>query len=332
MKPSFIQHAKTTKKSSNSKGKQTSKPAKKKRAKKHANNVDGHVPPPRSRPGRKQNENIEEEEEFDQEPGFFASLVKYTLIITLIIGATILYIQRHDWGITAALGSQSSETQKPQPTPEKYEVLKEELSSQRLQLKQDYLNATTADKKQEVLGHASYVLEETLPQMMRCWLGHPYDFNGTATIPGGNKKIACGYFVSVIMRDAGFDINRIRVAQQPSQKIIRTFVDHKSNYEVKVGTPYPDYVDHILNNYEGIQIVGLDTHVAFVVIQNGELRYIHASAGSDRCVVDEDRDNASSLQRSNYRVISNISRNADVIRRWLLNDKFPTGGVTANIQ
>jgi len=134
------------------------------------------------------------------------------------------------------------------------------------------------------------------------------------------------------MRDAGFDINRIRVAQQPSQNIIKTFVDHKANYEVKVGTPYPNYVDHLIANYEGIQIVGLDTHVAFVVIQNGELRYIHASAGPDKCVVDENKDSATSLRHSNYRVISNISRNADVIKRWILGDSFPTGGVTANIQ
>ena len=327
MKPSFIQHAKTSKSSSKS---QTPRAKKQKQA----SNADSYVPPPRARALRSKKQKdaeIEEEEEFDQEPGFFASLIKYTIVLSLFLGAVVLYIQRDDWGITSALSSQTSDD-KPKPTPEKYAALIDQLDSQRQQLKQDYLNAPTADKKHEVLGHASYVLEETLPQMMRCWLGHPYDFNGTATIPGEEKKIACGYFVSVIMRDAGFDINRIRVAQQPSQNIIRTFVDHKSNYEVKVGTPYPEYVDYLVENYEGIQIVGLDTHVAFIVIRDGEMRYIHATAGSDRCVVDEGRDNAASLMYSNYRVISNISRNADVIRRWLLNETFPTGGITANIQ
>ena len=322
MKPSFIQRAKTTESSA------TSKP-KTKQAKKTAKKTAGRVPPPSSRRKLK-SETIEEEEfEQEQEPGFFASLIKYTLILSLFVGGVVLYIQRHDWGLTQAF--ESSEPAKPKPNPEKYTALIAELKSQREQLKQEYLNAASASQQQEILGHASYLLEETLPQMMRCWLGHPYDFNGTATVPG-EGKIACGYFVSVIMRDAGFDINRIRVAQQPSQNIIRTFVDHKVNYEIKVGIPYPDYVDHIMNKYEGIQIVGLDTHVAFVVIQNGEMRYIHASAGSDRCVVDEDKENASSLKHSNYRVISNISRNSDVIKRWILGDSFPTGGVTANIQ
>jgi len=205
MKPSFIQHAKTTKSSSKPK----TKHAKKKQAKtkqgmkRQSSKADSHVPPPRARPGRRQKDEPVEEDELDQEPGFFASLIKYTFILGVFIGGAVLYIQRDDWGISRVLSSESSEATKPKPTPEVYAVLIDQLESQREQLKQDYLSAGTDAKKQEILGHASYVLEETLPQMMRCWLGHPYDFNGTATIPGEEKKIACGYFVSVIMRDAG---------------------------------------------------------------------------------------------------------------------------------
>ena len=160
--------------------------------------------------------------------------------------------------------------------------------------------------------------------MMRCWLGHPWDFNGTATVPG-EGKIACGYFVSVIMRDAGFKIDRIRVAQQPSQNIIRTFVNTSNNYEIKTQTPYNQYLQHITQKYEGIHIVGLDKHVAFIVIKNGNMRFIH-SGGLLRKVVDEAPDEAYALEHSNYRVISNISRNPQVIRRWLLGESFPTGG------
>lgn len=143
-----------------------------------------------------------------------------------------------------------------------------------------------------------------------------------ATIPG-EGKIACGYFVSVIMRDAGFKINRIRVAQQPSQNIIRTFVDDKEFYEVKTNTPYPEYVDDINQKYEGIHIVGLDKHVAFIVIKDGEMRFIH-SGGLKRCVVDEGRDEAHALEHSNYRVISNISRNRTVLKKWILGRSFDT--------
>ena len=293
---------------------------------------DVHVPPPRARKrAKKHAKEIEEEpeEEGIKEAGFFDSLIKTTILFTLLTLALVVFIQRHDWGLTEIF--KTTQFSKPKPDAEKYFALVDQLKSQRERLRQEYLDASTNAQKQVILSNASYVLEETLPQMMRCWLGHDYDFNGTATVPG-EGKIACGYFVSVIMRDAGFDINRIRVAQQPSQNIIRTFVNTKQNFEVKVGTPYDEYVDHLINNYEGIQIIGLDTHVAFVVIKDGELRYIHASAGSARSVVDESKDQAYSLIHSNYRVISNISRNADVLRRWLLNDKFPTGGTQQDIR
>lgn len=163
--------------------------------------------------------------------------------------------------------------------------------------------------------------------MMRCWLGHPWDFNGTATIPG-EGKIACGYFVSVIMRDAGFKINRIRVAQQPSQNIIRTFVNTSQHFEVKSNTPYNQYVNDISNKSDGIHIVGLDNHVAFIVIKDRQMRFIH-SGGLLRRVVDEAPDQAYALEHSNYRVISNISRNPNVIKKWILGETFPTGGTTA---
>ena len=260
------------------------------------------------------------------EPGFFSCLTRYTLLILLAVGA-LLYIKRDSWGMNTLI--HSSEASKPKPRPQEYATLTSDLNQQREQLKNQYLRATTNSQKQQIINQASALLEDTLPKMMRCWLGHPYDFHGTATTPG-KGKIACGYYVSAVMLHAGFKIDRIPVAQQPSQNIIRTFVDNKSNYEVKSNTPYPKYLQHITSKYEGIQIVGLDTHVAFIVIKNGKMRYIHASGGASQCVVDEDQHNASSLRNSKYRVISNISRNPNVIQKWILGIPFHTGGAQAS--
>jgi hypothetical protein len=41
-------------------------------------------------------------------------------------------------------------------------------------------------------------------------------------------------------------------------------------------------------------------------------------------VVDESSELALVLERSNYRVLGNITGNDEVIRRWLMGDKFPT--------
>lgn len=266
-------------------------------------------------------------EETPPSPGFFSKLIQYTsiVLITLFAIGTLLYIKRDQWGITSLINSTSPAIHKPDP--ELYTTLTTTLEANRQSLKQQYLTATTDDEKQQIINQSCALLEDNLPKMMHCWLGHPWDFNGTATVPG-EGKIACGYFVSVIMRDAGFKINRIRVAQQPSQNIIRTFVNTSQFYEVKTNTPYNQYVNDISNKSEGIHIVGLDKHVAFIVIKDGKLRFIH-SGGLQRRVVDEAPAEAYALEHSNYRVISNISRNPNVIKKWLLGETFPTGGTTA---
>lgn len=41
-----------------------------------------------------------------------------------------------------------------------------------------------------------------IDSLMPCWYGTPWDFNGCTTEPG-KGSIACGYFVSTVLRDAG---------------------------------------------------------------------------------------------------------------------------------
>ena len=49
--------------------------------------------------------------------------------------------------------------------------------------------------------------------LLPAWYGTPWDFNGTSEVPQ-QGKIACGYFVSTILRDAGWKVERVRLAQQ----------------------------------------------------------------------------------------------------------------------
>ena len=263
-------------------------------------------------------------------PGLISLVIKFTsIILVLILGTgTLLYIKRDQWGINTLFKNNQAQETKAKPDPARYASLISELSANRKLFKTLYIGASTDIERQQIITQASALLEESLPPMMRCWLGHPWAYEGIATIPG-EGKIACGYFVSTIMRDAGFKINRIRVAQQASQNIIRTFVDNSKSYEVRTNTPYDEYVDDISKKYEGIHIVGLDMHVAFIVIKDGEMRFIH-SGGLQKCVVDEGRNEAYSLKNSNYRVISNISRNNNAVKKWILGEPFNTGGTQAS--
>lgn len=209
------------------------------------------------------------------------------------------------------------------PNPELYRQLIEDLKARRISLAERYSRARTAPEISQVIKDSRGTLHRDLPALMRCWLGTAWDFNGTSATPGSGK-IACGYFVSTILRDAGFKVERIKLAQQPSQNIIATFLP-RSEMHVRAGQSYDDFLNEVTSRGPGIRIVGLDKHVAFIVVEEDQsIRFIHSSGGYPYCVVDEDRDNATALQNSKYRVTGDFTHSDDVIHRWLVGEKWPT--------
>lgn len=209
---------------------------------------------------------------------------------------------------------------KPSPDATRYAELKEEAQRWRKDLAAKYAKARTRDEKDKVIAETRGFLETLLPEMMRCWLGTPWDFHGTAEGPG-EGKIACGYFVATVLRDAGFQVDRYKLARQPSQNIIRTFLPAES-MTLRVGVPYENFANEVASAEPGVRIVGLDSHVAFLVTTKDGFRFIHSSGSKPWCVVDQGRDEADVLSRSNYRVYGLLSGDRDVLLRWLRAEKI----------
>ena len=208
----------------------------------------------------------------------------------------------------------------PQPDKERYAVLVSELDRWRVDLGGKYGKARTAEERKTIEHDARLILELIMPEMMRCWLGTPYDFNGTAEKPG-EGKIACGYFVSTVIRDAGFRVNRYKLAQQPSENIMRTFLPSAACL-LKVGKEYAAYADWVEAMPPGIYLVGLDTHVGFIVNKSDGMKFFHSSGSRPWAVVEEARENAGVLKRSNWRMIGGLSGDVGTIRTWLSGDKI----------
>lgn len=204
---------------------------------------------------------------------------------------------------------------KAEPDAERYGVLVEELERWREELGAKYARARTADERAAVENDARLILEMVLPEMMRCWLGTGYDFNGTTERPG-NGKVACGYFVSTVLRDAGFKVDRYKLAQQPSGNIMRSFVGSDA-CELKVGVKYEEYVDWFEGKEPGIYLMGLDTHVGFVVNDGEGMRFLHSSGIGAAGVVEEARGDAEAIRRSRWRMLGKFSGEPKVIRTWL---------------
>jgi len=255
------------------------------------------------------------------EDGDVKRVLKWMLGVTLLfslLGGGWWMWRADQWGMFRIFHTKED---RPEPDSERYDFLVAELAGWREELAGQYLKARTNEEKEEIEQDARVILELMMPEMMRCWLGTGYDFNGVAEKPG-KGKIACGYFVSTVIRDAGFKVNRYKLAQQPSQNILRTFVG--SEYcQLKVDQNYQKYVNVLESKAHGIYLVGLDTHVGFIMNGRDGMRFLHSSGIEQAGVVEESRDGALALKWSRWRMLGHFTGDPAVIRMWLSGEAIP---------
>jgi len=143
-----------------------------------------------------------------------------------------------------------------------------------------------------------YIADSLLP----CWYGTPWDFNGTTQQPGSGK-IACGYFVTTILHDAGLPVERVRLAQCASQQLVKETCSGISIYSRK---SIEHFVNEVKQKGSGLYIVGLDYHTGFILNDSTGIYFIHSGVYAPRCALKENAITSRTLQNSNYRVLGKI--------------------------
>ena len=153
-------------------------------------------------------------------------------------------------------------------TPEKYEDVKTSVQSQ--------------NKKD-----LAYIIDKKL---LPYWLGTTWNFNGTTQVPG-EGSIACGYFVTTLLRDAGVKLERVKLAQMASED----------------NTGINDFVSSVKKQGYGLYVVGLDLHTGFVLCDSAsDVYFIHSSGIPPYCVVKEAGLTSPLLINSAYRVLGKL--------------------------
>jgi len=195
--------------------------------------------------------------------------------------------------------------------------IRNHLNASRLQLAAELKNTRTKAEKNEVYSKARKLLVHTMiDSMFTCWYGTEWDFNGTTTKPRiGN--IACGYFVTTLIQQAGFDIPRINLAQCASSSMIDVLCPQKS-IAIITKNKVAQVKEHLLAQPDGLFILGLDTHTGFIVKSGKSLEFVHSnySFGNDG-VTHESFDTCSAIQNNHYFVIGNFSQSDTTIKNWL---------------
>lgn len=179
---------------------------------------------------------------------------------------------------------------------------------------QKFERASTSEKNNIIEEARKYVLEAITTKLMPAWLGTPWDFNGTTQVPG-EGKIACGYFVTTILRDAGFKVQRVKLAQQASLKIIQTICP-KPEIRDYGNLKVPQLIEKLDQMPEGLYVVGLDMHTGFIYNKRKAVEFIHASYGNPRVVVREKAIESVVLAQSNRFVLGRVD-NDFLLKKWL---------------
>jgi len=140
------------------------------------------------------------------------------------------------------------------------------------------------------------------------WLGTRWNFNGTTEVPG-EGSIACGYFVTTMVRDMHFNIPRVKLAQCASEEMITNLVEAPKIRRYN-GSQNELMLAYIQKKGRNLYIVGLDTHTGFILNDGSKTWFIHSSGAFPFCVIKEKAESASVLLSSQYKVLGSLSESS----------------------
>ena len=221
-----------------------------------------------------------------------------------------------------AVERQPSSERTTTPSVHNYKEVLARIESDRLRLASRFQTASPTEQT-AVIAEARTLLTKSINEdLFPAWYGTGWDFNGTSEVPQ-QGKIACGYFVSTVLRDAGLKVERVRLAQQASENIILSLTTDPFVKRFR-RVPIGEFVNAVKDSGPGIYIVGLDVHVGFIVNTGSDVYFIHSSYAEPYVVLKEKAIESGILASSKYRVLGNISADERLIRDWLAGKAITT--------
>jgi len=201
-----------------------------------------------------------------------------------------------------------------------YTSIKNNVNTSRKQLAQSYKNATNKSVTLNQIRDkfTNHLVADIIPQ----WFGTKWSFNGYTETPKSGS-IACGYFVSTILRDVGLNINRYKLAQKApyhEAKVIAcgTIIETLQNKTKEELKTY--FIEH---KKDGLYFIGLDFHVGFILKEGKNVSFIHSNYLNNSGPVMEKIENSKVMNSSVYHFCS-ITHNDVLLKKWLNNEVITT--------
>ena len=154
------------------------------------------------------------------------------------------------------------------------------------------------------------------------WYGTPWEFTGQTDTPR-QGTVACGVFVSTVLRDAGVNLSRVQMSIIASERMIRSLVS-PSNIRYFHKQPINQVVKKIRDWGPGVYVVGLDFHTGFIINRGGKVLFIHSSyVDPPLAVVKEVALHSDVLASSKYKVLGKLSADWGFLNKWLTGKRIP---------
>ena len=199
-----------------------------------------------------------------------------------------------------------------------YEDLISSVENQRAIFQKEYEEADESARDKISERAETYLLKTITTDFFKQWDGTEWDFNGTTRTPR-KGKIACGYFITTILSDAGFKIPRVKWAQQASEYYITRFSSDVQRFSNQTPESMKSY---FLKRPDGLYIAGLDNHVGFVYKSGDEVTFTHASYYDPKIGVQTEQligDNP--FAKSAYRVVGRLL-DKEMVQKWILAESW----------
>lgn len=204
--------------------------------------------------------------------------------------------------------------------PPSYELARARLEEARIAYA---VELERAKDKDEVLDRASATLFQAISEeLLPAWTGTPWAFHGTSATPGSGE-IACGMFVGTILEHAGFRVDRIALGRLASERIALTLTGEHNLRRWRL-VPV-ELVEREVSLWgEGLYMVGLDYHAAFIVVDSSaRVSLVHSSYYWPGSVRSEPVTGNNPFRDSKYRVIAKLL-DRRMVRKWILGRTFKT--------
>ena len=200
-----------------------------------------------------------------------------------------------------------------------YDTLINKILVKKREFRNSYYISDSVKKEVILTEIKKYLLHTIYNDLFTQWYGTSWDFNGHTTIPG-NGYIACGYFVTTILKDAGFNIPRIKWAQSASEVFIKKLAPN--DLKRFNNSPMLKVEEHLKKSKNELYVVGLDNHTGFIHVEGNSMKFIHSNYYEPEIgVMAQDINDGSPLTDSTYRVIGKLFSD-DMIINWLENNKY----------